>query len=103
MPQVMDNIIANSYKYANTEISATTELDDDNFVIALRDYGQGVSQEDLPRLCIKYFRGTSAEGKNGYGLGLFIAQYLVECMGGQLECLNADPGFLVRIHLKLAG
>jgi len=103
LTQVMDNIIANSYKYADTEISATTKIEGDSFVIAVRDFGPGVSPDDLPRLCIKYFRGASAEGKNGYGLGLFIAQHLVERMGGQLECLNANPGFVVRISLSLAG
>jgi len=101
MPQVMDNVIANSYKYADTEIDVSAELLADFLLLTLRDWGPGVAEEELPRLCIKYFRGTSSEGKNGYGLGLFIASHLIERMGGQLECCNAQPGFAVKIWLKL--
>jgi len=103
LAQVMDNIISNSYKYAGTGIDVSAELDEGGLMLTLRDHGPGVADEDLPRLYIKYFRGASAEGKNGYGLGLFIANHLIERMGGRLECTNANPGFKTRIWLSLDG
>ena len=89
LAQVLDNIFANSYKYAGTPIHVSARICDDFLVVTLRDFGPGVASEELPRLCVKYFRGKSAEGKNGYGLGLFIASHLVERMGGRLELANA--------------
>jgi signal transduction histidine kinase len=101
LAQVIDNLIANSYKYAGTRIEAAAEFDAEGLIITLRDFGSGVLDEELSRLFIKYFRGASAEGKNGYGLGLFIAHHLIERMGGRLECKNAHPGFVARIWLRL--
>jgi len=101
LAQVMDNVIANSYKYAQTDICAVGELDEDGLLITLQDEGPGVLEEELPLLCSKYYRGSSAKAKDGYGLGLFIAKHLIESMGGRLECLNTNPGFAVRIWLRL--
>ena len=99
LAQVMDNIITNSYKYAGTEIDVSAEMDTDGLTVTIRDYGSGAAPDELSRLCTKYFRGASAEGKNGYGLGLYIAHHLTERMGGHLECENANPGFAVHIRL----
>lgn len=101
LAQVMDNIIANSYKYAGTTIWVAGELDGEGLSLCLRDEGPGVQDEELPLLCSKYFRGSSAAAKDGYGLGLYIAHHLIERMGGNLECYNAHPGFSVRLWLKL--
>jgi len=103
LAQVLDNIIANSYKYAGTQIVLAAEVDDDCLRVSLRDFGPGVPDEELPLLRLKYYRGSSATGQNGYGLGLFIASYLVERMGGRLECMNAKPGFEVCFWLRLDG
>ncbi|MDR1321708.1 MAG: HAMP domain-containing histidine kinase [Gracilibacteraceae bacterium] len=103
LSQVMDNIFANSYKYADTDIDVSAEADDDGLTITMRDHGPGVAPDELPRLCTKYFRGKGAEGKNGYGLGLFISHAFMERMGGGLICENAAPGFAVKIHLPYDG
>jgi signal transduction histidine kinase len=99
LSQVMDNIIANSYKYADTPLDVWAEMDENGLALTLRDYGPGVAPEELPRLFSKYFRGKGAEGKNGYGLGLFISRAFIERMGGELTALNAEPGFAAKIHL----
>jgi len=101
--QVIDNIITNSYKYADTLIEVSAKTDEDGLTLTFRDYGQGVGPEELPLLFSKYYRGKAAAGISGYGLGLFISRILTERMGGRLECENADPGFLVRIWLKFDG
>lgn len=101
LTQVMDNLIANSYKYADTAIDVSAAIIDEGLLITLRDYGPGADPEELPLLFTKYFRGKVAEGKNGYGLGLFISRYLIERMGGRLECENAHPGFAAKVWLRL--
>ena len=108
LAQVIDNVITNSYKYANTTIDVSAKIVDNGLAITLRDYGPGANVEELPLLFTKYFRGASSEGKNGYGLGLFISRFLIDRMGGVLECENGQsefeggqPGFVTKIWLKL--
>jgi signal transduction histidine kinase len=103
LAQVLDNIIANAYKYADTDMDVFAEADEGGLTLTLRDYGPGVDSDELPLLCSKYYRGRAAAGKDGYGLGLFIARTLTDRMGGRLECAGADPGFAVRLWLKFDG
>jgi signal transduction histidine kinase len=103
LSQVVDNIIANSYKYADTEIDVSTSIDENGLTIAFPDYGAGALPKELPLLCSKYYRGKSSDGKSGYGLGLYISRTLIERMEGRLECENADPGFMVKLWLKFDG
>jgi len=103
LAQVLDNIIANSYKYAGTNIEVSTQMLDEGMTVTLRDLGPGADPEELALLITKYFRGRVAQGVNGYGLGLFISNHLMERMGGSLECANAQPGFAVTLYLPFDG
>jgi len=102
LQQVFDNIISNSYKYANTNIIVTFQIKEDNLEIRIQDFGQGVDDEDLPLLFTKYYRGQNSEGRSGAGIGLYISKYFIEKMGGRIEALNENPGFCVRIEIPLA-
>ena len=100
--QVFDNIIGNSYKYANTKIEATANFDGAMLIITLRDFGRGVDKEELPFLFGKFYRGKGTSEVSGYGLGLHIAKHLIQEMGGDIQLSNANPGFAVQITLMLA-
>lgn len=101
--QVVDNIISNSYKYANTSISVSSSIQGQYLEIEFRDYGQGVSTEELPLLCNKFYRAKNAVGKSGTGLGLYISKYLMSKMSGSMECRNIDGGgFAVILRLLIA-
>lgn len=109
MEQVIDNIVGNSYKYAGTDIHVSfdeTEMvlpDNGNkasFIkITIRDAGPGVSEDDLPLLIEKFHRGSNAADKQGYGLGLYLANHYMEKQGGGMEYYN-DNGFVVELLVK---
>jgi signal transduction histidine kinase len=61
----------------------TTEVQDRRVVVALEDSGPGISAELMPRLFEPFFTSKST----GTGLGLTIANTLVEACGGRLEVL----------------
>ena len=103
LAQVMDNIVANSYKYADTAIEVSAQMHDEGLAVVFRDFGPGAEADELPLLFSKYYRGKAAQGINGYGLGLFISRYLMERMGGRMECANAQPGFAVTLFLRYDG
>ena len=100
--QVINNIVFNSYKYADTKIHLESHIEDDCLVVAFTDEGGGVSNDDLPMITKRFRRGENAKGKPGSGLGLAIAQELMQKMDGDLEVANADKGFRVTLYFKIA-
>jgi len=102
LQQVFDNIIGNAYKYANTKISVSSDFEDDTLAIIFRDFGSGANEDELPLLFDKFYRGKDTLEVSGYGLGLHMAKYLLQGMGGNILISNARPGFVVKIILKLA-
>ncbi|WP_431028073.1 HAMP domain-containing sensor histidine kinase [Lysinibacillus sp. LZ02] len=102
MQQVIDNIISNSYKYAGTKISIKSQIIQDYLELHIEDFGPGISEEELPLLFNKYYRGKNVEGKNGSGLGLYISKYFMENMYGQISCYNRADGFTAILRIKLA-
>lgn len=100
--QVIDNIISNSYKYAGTKISIKSQIIQDYLELHIQDFGHGISEDELPLLFNKYYRGNNVEGKNGSGLGLYISKYFMENMEGHINCFNRDDGFTVVLKIKLA-
>jgi signal transduction histidine kinase len=98
--QVVDNLIANSYKYAGTDIAVSAVFEGNFIVFTLCDSGGGVLSEELPLLCEKFYRAKNAEGKNGSGLGLYLSKYFITEMGGTLDLEN-NNGLCVKIRLKI--
>ncbi len=100
--QVIDNIINNSYKYAGTGIDVTYYEEKNAIVMEIRDYGSGISENELPLVFEKFFRGTNAASCSGSGLGLYLARQFMEGMEGAVEC-HVDHGFIVRLTIKKVG
>lgn len=101
--QVADNIISNSYKYADTQIEVCCGFEGEFLCISIKDFGKGVKKEEEIFLTQKYFRGQNAKEKEGSGMGMYIAEYLVKGMGGRLLCQSEESvWFEVRIWLALA-
>ncbi len=100
--QVINNIISNSYKYADTKIHLESHIEDDCLVVSFTDEGGGVSNDDLPMITKRFRRGENAKGKPGSGLGLAIAYELMGKMEGDLEVANDDKGLRVTLYFKIA-
>jgi len=122
LSQIVGNILGNSYKYAGTEISVSAEIVSEDYTrgrgtlcnatqsspppcvisVEFRDRGGGVSDEELPAVANRFYRGKNSQGSAGAGLGLYICKRLLERMGGSMDCYNTGDGFAVKIFLKLA-
>jgi two-component system phosphate regulon sensor histidine kinase PhoR len=81
--QVLENLIVNSIKYGKdggaTEVSVVN-LTKKNVLIRITDDGEGIENQNIPRLFERFYRvdksGSRTEG--GSGLGLAIVKHIIE-------------------------
>ena len=81
--QVLLNLIVNSIKYGkekgSTEVTIE-DLVDNKIIVRIRDDGEGIPKQFIPRLFERFFRvdksGSRHEG--GSGLGLSIVKHIIE-------------------------
>lgn len=110
LTQILENLVANSGKYAGTRVDIYTYVDENKAVIEVRDYGKGIPEENLPFITQKFYRGNNIEGIQGSGLGLYICSYLVDKMDAELVLSNVYSssedsvceGFLAKIYFGKA-
>ena len=86
--QVLTNLVENAAKYGSPKaMRLTATVEDGQVAIAVRDTGEGIPADDLPRVFTKFFRRDHGR-PTGTGLGLWISQGLVEAHGGQLTATS---------------
>lgn len=102
--QVIGNVVNNSYKYADTRLEVTFCYEQNYLCMCIKDFGLGVSEEDLPHIFQKYYRGRNAKEKEklGAGLGLSICKDFMERMHGAITAVNESDGFTIKIYMLLA-
>ncbi len=103
LQQVFDNIFANSYKYANTDITVKLRAEGKALAVEIEDRGGGVSAEELPTLKEKWVRGKNAEGIDGAGLGLYISDVFMRETGGELRIENSGQGLKITVYIPYSG
>ena len=114
--QVLGNLIENGIKYGQTRSTGRSRIivgvrltapEEDRPATAefsVRDFGQGIASEHLPRIFERFYRVDKARSREsgGTGLGLAIARHVVEMQGGSIRAestLGQGSEFLVRLPL----
>lgn len=103
LQQVFDNLFANSYKYADTEIKCAVWLAEGCLAVSIEDRGGGADASELPFLKEKFRRGSNTGGIEGAGLGLYISDYCMKKMGGRLDIENGSAGLKVTVRIAFSG
>jgi len=97
----IDNAVKYSPKSATIRLSS--ESDESNVVVKIIDNGIGISQEDIPRIFDRFYQADNARTKsknNGYGIGLSIAQKIVQAHNGRIDVIskvNQGTTFIVNL------
>ncbi|WP_338035093.1 HAMP domain-containing histidine kinase [Lacticaseibacillus porcinae] len=104
LEQVMIILLDNAVKYSTTrkEIHVSAATNTDGAAIAVQDFGEGLSNEDRQRVFNRFYRVDKARSreKGGNGLGLSIAQQLIESYHGEISVDSAlGHGSSFRIDL----
>lgn len=90
LKQVFINLLANAIQYTpqGGEVFLSLERIGEQARIIFRDTGPGIPAEDLPHIFERFYRAEKSRtrGKTtGFGLGLSIANWIVERHGGRIE------------------
>jgi signal transduction histidine kinase/CheY-like chemotaxis protein len=104
--QVMTNLLSNAIKFSpdNGRIELIVEPWEDGVRVSLKDYGEGISPRDLPKLFKKFSQIDSGSTRKvgGTGLGLVISKGIVEQHGGKIW-VDSAPGAGSTFYFTLPG
>ena len=87
--QVLTNLVVNSIKYGKeggyTKVKVE-EYDKDKIIVRVKDNGEGIEDEHLPRLFERFYRidKNRSRKKGGSGLGLSIVKHIIEAHQEQI-------------------
>jgi signal transduction histidine kinase len=97
----LDNAIKYSPASSRVRVTLTKKSE---VRVCFQDEGIGISKDDLPRIFERFFRaGPSTEMHSG-GLGLAIAQAIVQAHNGTIECQSeAGAGSVFTVRLPASG
>ena len=96
-------VIYDGDKYADTPVLVSSFQDGGFLSVVVEDGGGGVSTEELPLIKEKFFRGSNAKHAQGAGLGLYISDYFMKEMQGELVVENGKTGLKVTVRIALSG
>lgn len=84
--RVFVNILGNAVRYTSEgTITVTGQETAAETTVEVEDTGVGIGPEDLPKIFDRFFRVEKARTSSGSGLGLSIAQAIVERHHGKIE------------------
>ncbi len=102
------NLIENALKFTSADDSVEVRALEDGraIIVEVADTGPGIAPDDLQSVFEELYRGTNARGVEGSGLGLALAQRIVDLHGGQISVRShqADPrGTVFTLRLPISG
>jgi two-component system phosphate regulon sensor histidine kinase PhoR len=113
LAQVFQNLLENAIKYGRegTAVEVTSRLPSPRdaaaplVAVAVRDRGEGIAREHLPRLTERFYRVDTARSRamGGTGLGLAIVKHIVNRHRGRLEIASElGEGSVFTVSLRVA-
>ncbi|MBR3639622.1 MAG: HAMP domain-containing histidine kinase, partial [Clostridia bacterium] len=86
--QIIYNLVDNAIKYSTkgTEFVISIKEEDNKIQVSVFNYGEGISEEDLPHVFERFYKTDKSRGldKSGSGLGLYIAKTICEAHGERI-------------------
>lgn len=102
--RVLFNLIHNALRHTPADGSVTVRARSDggDVEVEVADDGEGIPAGEGERVFEAFYRGDSARGEDGAGLGLAISRAIVEAHGGRIWLEDGRPGTKVHFTLRAA-
>jgi two-component system sensor histidine kinase BaeS len=100
--QVIGNLLANAARYCRPGdmMTVRTATAGPDAVIEVADTGPGIDKDDLPHVFDRLWRGRTASGIAGQGIGLAVVREIVTAHGGTVTAASGQEGgtvFTIRL------
>ena len=102
--EAFTQILTNSIHFTPAGGAVTIRItkQEDQAIVQIQDTGPGISPENLPHIFERFWRSDKAHTQPGFGLGLPIAQKIIEMHNGQIKVTsNPEIGTTVTVTLPL--
>jgi signal transduction histidine kinase len=89
--RVVENLLGNAVKYSpdGTPVQVEVRATDEGAVLAVRDRGVGIADDELPHIFSPFYRASTAGDVPGAGIGLASAKTIVQQHGGRISVASA--------------
>lgn len=87
------NVIDNAVKYSPPGAIIEVGIDVYEFFarVDVRDYGEGITEDEINRLFQRFYRGDNARNVEGAGIGLYLTRKMITGQGGYIK-VTSTPG-----------
>ena len=87
LKEAIHNLVDNAIKYSPIGSTITISVYKSylNYNIDIENECQDISEETLPKIFERFYRGKNSVSKDGLGLGLYIAREIIEKHGGNIK------------------
>lgn len=101
--RVLANLVDNALKYGE-RAHVRMFAEGDEVVAEIADAGPGLSEEELERVFLPFYRSGSARSQNkgGIGLGLAVSRSIARAHGGDVRLARQERGLKAQLRLPLA-
>ena len=95
------NILDNAVKYTgeNGEIQITLQSYDIFSRIDIKDNGMGISEDEVPKIFSRFYRGNNTLDIEGIGIGLYLSREIVDKHGGYIKVKSNENGTVFSVFL----
>ena len=102
LKRVIKNLIQNAISYgeANSPIEITIGEIPKYIVIKVKDFGAGISKNEINKIFNRYYSAAKKFRKIGTGLGLYLSLQIVKSHGGDLT-VESEEGEFTEFTIKL--
>lgn len=111
--QVIVSLIRNAIRHARsgTHVQIAPQIGDMHVGLSVTDNGPGIAQADQATVFARFAQGSSATAHQGFGVGLALAQWVIESQQGEIaltspvpraQALGDAPGTKISVRLPLS-
>lgn len=102
--QLMTILLDNAIKYSHhgTTITLKSSIHNKSAIVTITDEGIGMDEKTVARLFTRFYRAEESRSTPGYGLGLAIAQKIIDSHHGKISVeshLGTGSTFTIKLPL----